>query len=167
MLPRIFCPSRWISLVTTWGYLLLMEFRAPSGSLASSESLTACTVVARFMWVRVSTWLAKAPSRGHSYNMCSLLAVFDSMKTVLSADLWPLTTPIRSPRPYSPASSFFPLSFAMTERSRPLRTMKVLSDLSPCLKTTRFNGAHYHPKINLYYHMASRFKNLWVYWCMF
>lgn len=57
MLPRIFCPSRWMSLVTTWGYLLLMEFRAPSGSLASSESLTAWTVVARFMWVRASTWM--------------------------------------------------------------------------------------------------------------
>lgn len=55
MLPRIFCPSRWISLVTTWGYLLLMELRAPSGSLASSESRTAWTVVARFMWVRAST----------------------------------------------------------------------------------------------------------------
>ncbi len=54
----------------------------------------------------------------------------------------PLTTPIRSPRPYSPASSFFPSSFAMTERSRPLRTMKVLSDLSPCLKTISKQKIH-------------------------
>lgn len=45
-----------------------------------------------------------------------------------------LTTPIRSPRPYSPINSFLPSSFMMTERSRPLSTMKVLSDFSPCLK---------------------------------
>lgn len=37
-------------------------------------------------------------------------------------DLGP-TTPMRSPRPYSPASRFLPSSFRMTERSRPLRTM--------------------------------------------
>lgn len=46
-----------------------------------------------------------------------------------------LTTPIRSPRPYSPISSFFPSSFMMTERSRPLSTMKVLSDFSFCLQS--------------------------------
>lgn len=45
-----------------------------------------------------------------------------------------LTTPIRSPRPYSPISSFLPSSFMMTERSRPLSTMKVLSDFSFCLQ---------------------------------
>lgn len=39
----------------TWGNLRLMEVRAPSGSLASSESLTACTVVARGWWVKAST----------------------------------------------------------------------------------------------------------------
>lgn len=32
----------------TWGNFLLMELRAPSGNLASSESRTAWTVVARF-----------------------------------------------------------------------------------------------------------------------
>lgn len=46
-----------------------------------------------------------------------------------------LTTPIRSPRPYSPISSFFPSSFMMTERRRPLSTMKVLSDFSFCLQS--------------------------------
>lgn len=45
-----------------------------------------------------------------------------------------LTTPMRSPLPYSPVSSFFPSSFMMTERRRPLSTIKVLSDLSPCLR---------------------------------
>lgn len=39
----------------TCGYLRLMEVRAPAGSLASSESRTACTVVARAWWVSVST----------------------------------------------------------------------------------------------------------------
>ena len=135
MLPRIFCPSRWISLVTTWGYLLLMEFSAPSGSLASSESLTAWTVVALFMWVRASTWtIHKTPlwclKLVSLEHVCPQIVIIFFIKSI-----WALTTPIRSPRPYSPASSFFPSSFAMTERNRPLRTMKVLSDLSPCLKS--------------------------------
>lgn len=65
MFPRIFCPSRWISRVTTWGYLLLIEFRAPLGSLASSESRTAWTVVARFMWVSASTWSITEPDRNY------------------------------------------------------------------------------------------------------
>lgn len=39
----------------TWGNLRLMEMRAPSGSLASSESRTACTVVALGWWVSAST----------------------------------------------------------------------------------------------------------------
>lgn len=34
-----------------------------------------------------------------------------------------LTTPMRSPRPYSPISSFLPLPFWMTERRRPLSAM--------------------------------------------
>lgn len=34
-----------------------------------------------------------------------------------------LTTPMRSPRPYSPMSSFLPLPFWMTERRRPLSAM--------------------------------------------
>lgn len=33
------------------------------------------------------------------------------------------TTPMRSPRPYSPARRFLPSSLWVTERSRPLRTM--------------------------------------------
>lgn len=53
-----------------------------------------------------------------------------------------LTTPIRSPRPYSPISSFLPSSFMITERSRPLSTMKVLSDFSPCLKYIQINSLH-------------------------
>lgn len=54
--PRIFCPSRWINLVTTCGYLLLMLLSVPSGSLTSSVSLTAWTVVALGCRVRASTW---------------------------------------------------------------------------------------------------------------
>lgn len=178
MFPRIFWPSRWISLVTTWGYLLLMEFRAPLGSLASSESRTAWTVVARFMWVSASTWsITKPAANGKMWDKCVHLTAYASIKMNganmwtfynvmnvqfkclssigvtgsspislknLNQDFWwvfifslslkYLTTPIKSPRPYSPASSFFPSSFAMTERSRPLSTIKVLSDLSPCLK---------------------------------
>lgn len=34
-----------------------------------------------------------------------------------------LTTPMRSPRPYSPTSSFLPFALRMTERRRPFRTM--------------------------------------------
>ena len=34
-----------------------------------------------------------------------------------------LTTPMRSPRPYSPTNSFLPLPRWMTLRSRPLSTM--------------------------------------------
>lgn len=45
-----------------------------------------------------------------------------------------LTTPIKSPRPYSPVRCFFPSSIRMTERSRPFNTMYVQSDLSPCLQ---------------------------------
>lgn len=45
-----------------------------------------------------------------------------------------LTTPIKSPRPYSPVRCFFPSSIRMTERSRPFKTMYVQSDLSPCLQ---------------------------------
>lgn len=71
MFPRIFCPSRWISLVTTWGYFLLMEFRAPLGSLASSESRTAWTVVARFMWVSASTWPIAEPA-GNGKNVTQM-----------------------------------------------------------------------------------------------
>ena len=41
--------------VLTCGYLRLMDVRAPAGSLASSESRTACTVVALAWWVSVST----------------------------------------------------------------------------------------------------------------
>lgn len=52
-----------------------------------------------------------------------------------------LTTPIRSPRPYSPISSFLPSSFMMTERSRPLSTMKVLSDFSFCLEARECHSA--------------------------
>ena len=47
------------------------------------------------------------------------------------------TTPTRSPRPYSPARRFFPSSFRITERSRPLSMMYVQSDLSPCLRETQ------------------------------
>lgn len=39
----------------TWGNLRLIQVSAPSGSLASSESLTACTVVALGWWVSAST----------------------------------------------------------------------------------------------------------------
>lgn len=53
-----------------------------------------------------------------------------------------LTTPMRSPRPYSPMSSFFPSSFRITERSRPLSTMKVLSDFSPCLINIQTTSIH-------------------------
>lgn len=49
----------------------------------------------------------------------------------------PLTTPIRSPLPYSPTSSFLPFALRMTERRRPLRTIYVQSDWSSCLYVYR------------------------------
>lgn len=88
MFPRIFCPSRWISLVTTWGYLLLMEFRAPLGSLASSESRTAWTVVARFMWVSASTWsITKPAGNGKMWHKCVHLTAYASTK-MNGANMW-------------------------------------------------------------------------------
>ena len=46
----------------------------------------------------------------------------------------------------------------MTERSRPLRTMKVLSDLSPCLKTIRQSGnSNFQPYYAFFCHNQSFF----------
>lgn len=53
-----------------------------------------------------------------------------------------LTTPIKSPRPYSPVRCFFPSSIRMTERSRPFNTMYVQSDLSPCLQKEQPRTKH-------------------------
>lgn len=65
------------------------------------------------------------------------VSVSSSVFNVRRPRVGQLTTPIRSPRPYSPTSSFFPSSFVMTDRSRPLSTMKVLSELSPCLEKSQ------------------------------
>lgn len=61
--------------------------------------------------------MSRAPSP-HPGNELAVTPVQGTGKR----DLGP-TTPMRSPRPYSPASRFLPSSFRMTERSRPLRTM--------------------------------------------
>lgn len=44
-IPKILCPNKLISLVTTIGYFNLIALNNPSGNLANSESLTAITVV--------------------------------------------------------------------------------------------------------------------------
>lgn len=44
------------------------------------------------------------------------------------------TMPTISPRPYSPTNSFLPSRCVITDRRRPLSTINVQSDSSPCLK---------------------------------
>lgn len=44
-IPKILCPRRLISVETTPGKRFLIALNNPSGNLASSESLTAITVV--------------------------------------------------------------------------------------------------------------------------
>lgn len=51
-----FAPTAGQDFGDTWGYRRLMLFKVPSGSLASSVSRTAWTVVARGCRVRASTW---------------------------------------------------------------------------------------------------------------
>jgi len=48
-----------MSLVTTTGYRSLIALNNPSGSFASSVSLTAITVVLLGVWVTISTWNIK------------------------------------------------------------------------------------------------------------
>jgi len=54
-LPKILCPKRLISVETTPGKRILIALNNPSGNLASSESLTAITVVPLGVWVTTST----------------------------------------------------------------------------------------------------------------
>lgn len=80
------------------------------------------------------------------HSNCKLLSSFKERQ---QPDIWrgaspsfpagraapaPLTTPMRSPRPYSPVRCFLPSSLRSTERRRPFSTMYVQSDLSPCLQ---------------------------------
>ena len=73
----------------------------------------------------------KSPS-GNLANSVSRTAI-----TVVLRELWVSvsTIPTKSPRPYSPTNSFLPSWWVMTERRRPLSTMYVQSDSSPCLKS--------------------------------
>lgn len=49
------CPKRFINVETTPGKRILIALNNPSGNFASSESLTAITVVPLGVWVTTST----------------------------------------------------------------------------------------------------------------
>ena len=57
--------------------------------------------------------------------------------TVVALSVWVRTStmPTSSPRPNSLTSSFLPPTDVITDRSRPVRTMKILSLVSACLET--------------------------------
>ena len=69
-----------------------------------------------------------AGDHGHTYLMAS---------TVVALSVWVRTStmPTSSPRPNSLTSSFLPPTDVITDRSRPVRTMKILSLVSACLET--------------------------------
>lgn len=80
----------------------------------------------------------------HTMKYCNVISIsnnyyFKNRIKIKVPNIKQLTIPTRSPFPYSATNSFFPFSYVITERNRPLNIINVLSDSSPCLNTINDN----------------------------